>query len=144
MLAVLLLSAVGHLVGRGDYAPVPNADPGPGAEISEVERLAALLIAALDRTCPGLKAYADDLTFEGVEDNFSFADGDVQRIGIIYRVADDPEVIPGRFLASGHTCYFELSRDARRLMIAKSACVRVCRASADYDGNFVKVLSGEE
>lgn len=145
--ALLLLSVLGQLVagwGTSDNEPKPRVEPRVSAGETEVERLAGVLVAALDRACPGLEVYADDLTFEGVEDNFTVADGDAQRIGIIYRVADAPEVIPGRFLASGHRCHFELSRDASRLMIAKSACVRVCKASADFEQDLIEVLANQE
>lgn len=78
------------------------------------------------KACPGLVKYAADLTFAGVEDNFSFAPVHAQRIEVMYLVAKDPKLVPADYRSSGDTCYFSLSPDGSKLAISKSACAKLC------------------
>jgi len=89
----------------------------------------AILVKASPRIqaiCPGLATYAADLRRERTEDNFDYAPANAQRVSMIYRVAEDPALIPGPYGAAGHRCDFDVSRDGKTLTIGKTACARVC------------------
>jgi PBP1b-binding outer membrane lipoprotein LpoB len=73
-------------------------------------------------TCPGLQKYWSDLQFAGIEDNLSFAPENAKRIEIKFSVSESPERIPSSYRAAGHTCFFSVSPDGKKLGISKSPC----------------------
>ena len=83
------------------------------------------------KACPGLVKYAGDLTFNGVEDNYSIAPAHAQRIEVMYRVAETPKYVPAEYRTSGHMCFFSLSPDGSTLSISKSACANLCLDSTN-------------
>lgn len=92
------------------------------------------------KACPGLTKYAGDLTFDGVEDNYSFAPDHAKRIEVKYRVAESPKQVPAEYRASGNTCFFSLSPDGSKLTVSKSACAKVCLDSAGATSDTVMPL----
>jgi hypothetical protein len=77
-------------------------------------------------TCPGVQKYWSDLQFAGIEDNLSYAPENTKRIEIKFSVSESPAKIPGSYRAAGHTCFFSVSPDGKKLSISKSPCASLC------------------
>ena len=93
----------------------------------EVVTLLAASWPKVLKACPGLQKYAADMQFAGVENNFSFAPPDAQRIDIVFKVSDQPRSIPSEYKAMGHSCYYSVNRSGNGLAISKSPCTAICR-----------------
>ncbi len=80
----------------------------------------------IKQACPGLNKYASSLQFDGIEENFSYAPEHAQRVSIKFKIPDNDQNIPLNYVANGHTCYLEVSRDGKTLTVSKNACKAVC------------------
>ncbi len=98
----------------------------PDNASAEVKQLLQTNWPKVKQFCPGLDKYADALQFDKIEDNFSFAPSDAQRVSIEYIIKTDQHKTPGYMLA-GNRCFFEISRDGKTLMIDKGACKSLCK-----------------
>ena len=117
----------------------PSLNPNiPDNTKPEVKQLLQANWPKIKQACPGLDKYAKDLQPYGVEDNFDYADPDVQRASTKFKVSDKAE-IPAEYRSRGHTCFFEVSRDGSKLTIPKRACMSICLdkdMSKDNSGQF--------
>lgn len=78
-------------------------------------------------TCPGLTKYSSEMTFEQIYENFGIStDKSAERISVQVKMPTGPTIIPAEYRTYGHTCYFEVSRDGKALLIAKGACQSAC------------------
>ena len=80
----------------------------------------------MKQACPGLDKYAESLQFDKVEDNFSYAPSDAQRVSIEYLIKENQNKTPG-YMLSGNRCFFDISRDGKLLSIDKGACKSLCQ-----------------
>lgn len=84
------------------------------------------VLPKLLEACPGLNDYAPDLTFVGLDDMSDPIFKESSGVGMKFKVADRPSIVPGRFLVGGHTCEYRVTTDLRTLIIQKTACASVC------------------
>lgn len=70
------------------------------------------------KACPGLDRFASALQPQGVESN--------QRLDVVFEVKEGDASIPSNYMASGHRCFFGISRDGASLAVAKEGCKAVC------------------
>lgn len=69
--------------------------------------------------CHGLDKYAEDLTFEGIQDNYD--------TDFVFKVADNPKNSTlASYVAGGHRCFFGVSQNGQALSISKMACKSLC------------------
>jgi hypothetical protein len=59
--------------------------------------------------------------------------GEMSRVEVKFKVAENPKIIPNGFRAWGHTCGYGISSRGETLRIQKSVCVSVC-LDRNYDG----------
>lgn len=91
--------------------------------------------------CPGFNRYASDMSFAGIEDNLAYAPDDAKRIEVKFKVTESPVRIPVSYRAFGHTCYFGVTPDGKKLTISKSPCASICANSEiSTTGNYEKPL----
>ena len=112
----------------------------PGNVSKGVKETVATAWPKAVKACPGFKKYEGDLSFKGVEDNYSYAPDNAKRIEVIFKVSESPKQIPSAYRAFGHTCYFSLSPDGSTLSISKSSCASVCADQSGLNGDFAKKL----
>ena len=126
--------AVAMLIACSDEKP-SSAQPLPAVTVPTTASagVADVVAAAWPKAiqaCPGLVKFATDLSFVGVEDNYSVAPPHARRIDVKFKVAESPKQVPAEYRAFGHTCFFSLSPDGTKLSIAKTACASICLDSA--------------
>lgn len=99
-------------------------------EKSQVSRSAKVfaqeMLPKLLEACPGLNGYAPDLTFNGLNDMSNPIIKEWSGIGLQFVVADQPSLIPSRFMARGHVCEYRITPDRQTLIIQKTVCASVC------------------
>lgn len=131
---------IGLMYGAGVQAADVAVVPVPRSASNGVKEAVSSAWPKALKACPGLSKYASDLAFVGVEDNYDYAPKQVQRIEVMFKIAENPERIPASFRAAGHTCYFSLAPDGRKLTISKSPCAALCLDGDVPPGDFVKLL----
>lgn len=84
----------------------------------ESQNLVKQYAPAIPDLCPGFAKYQGEFESFSIQDNYN--------IDVVFKIPDAAGGIPGDFVAYGHTCYFGISRDGKKLVIPKSACQSVC------------------
>jgi hypothetical protein len=84
----------------------------------EIKQLVTMSWPKIKQLCQGLDKHADALKFKGIQNNYN--------ISVVFNIPDTSTSIPDHYMAGGHTCYFDISRDGKRLIIAKEGCKAVC------------------
>jgi len=91
--------------------------------------------------CPGLSVYASKIDFQTIEENFSYASSkEAERVSIVFKVKDNPSVVFGKYVANGHNCSFEVSRDGSQLSVPKSACASLCEDKTIDTSEYKKAI----
>ncbi|WKB50553.1 hypothetical protein [Eleftheria terrae] len=136
--AVIAVAMV--LLSGAARAADPAAVTVPPAASKGVRETVATAWPKALKICPGLNKYAGDLTFAGVEDNYSHAPKHAQRIEVKFKISEQPTRLPATFRVAGHTCYFTLAPDGSKLSISKAACAALCLDGTPPAGDLVKPL----
>jgi hypothetical protein len=104
------------LVGCGDN-PKLEIQVAPDAR-PEVKHLIDEAWPKVKRVCSGLDRYSKALTFKRIEgyDNAT----------LVFEIPEQNSGIPSNYMADGHTCFFEISKDGKQVSIAKEGCKALC------------------
>lgn len=125
-LMVMLLVAIGALFFKCTSAPaftITLPDDTPPEAKALVENNWEKLMDA----CPGIEKYSSSLSFSGLSVLLDqWVDSRVQRVDIKFNIRNGSSTIPASYAASGHTCYFGISKDGKRAIISKRACQSIC------------------
>lgn len=84
-----------------------------GDELALVQKYAP----QIPKLCPGFKKYESELNSFSIENNYY--------IDILFTVPENSS-IPTEFMVHGHTCYLEISKDGKYLVVPKRACQSLC------------------
>jgi predicted small lipoprotein YifL len=133
------------LAGCGDDAPSTQPAPAkqaPPLEIKmpegvrpETKKLLTAAWPKIRQACSGLDTYAASLREQSVEEGY--------RPGITVKIPESDTGIPGEYMARGHTCFFDVSKDGRRLVIAKEGCQNLCLdRQRESNGDLTLFLTG--
>ncbi|PZO16086.1 MAG: hypothetical protein DCE87_06920 [Betaproteobacteria bacterium] len=91
--------------------------------------------------CPGLSAHASKIDLQTIEENFSYASSkEAERVSIVFKVKDSPSLVFGKYVANGHSCFFEVSRDGSQLSVPKSPCASLCEDKAIDASEYKKAI----
>lgn len=113
----------------------------PNGLSGEVKSLVESGWPKIKAACPGLKTYADNLEFREIYDNFSSASSkEAERVSIVFKVKESSSLVVGGHVASGHNCFFEISRDGTRLSIPKRPCASLCEDRAIENSEYKKSI----
>ena len=81
------------------------------------------------------------LSIKKVDDNFSYASSkDSERVSIVFKVKEISSLVIGGHVASGHNCFFDISRDGSSLSIPKRPCASLCEDRAIDDSEYKKTI----
>ena len=98
----------------------------PESTTQEAKTLIETKWSSVKEVCPGLDKYAPSLKFDGVSDNFDYAPEHAQRATIKFIISENDSLIPNKYAAWGHNCFYEILRDGSQVMIPKQACQSIC------------------
>lgn len=130
-----ILAAAFLLVGCGANEAAPPATVKRidlNASQADQQLIRAGLVT-LNKLCPGLSRYGDDL-FQHETAKIGEANLSDQRergwkraVTVELKVSDQPKAIPSSFYSAGHTCYFDVGVAAPiGVSISKRPCVSIC------------------
>jgi hypothetical protein len=136
----VVAATMGLMCGAGAQAADVTVVQVPSSASNGVKEAVSLAWPKALKACSGLSKYASDLTFVGVEDNYGYAPKQVQRIEVMFKIAENPVRIPASFRTAGRTCYFSLAPDGSKVTISKSPCAALCLDGAVPPGDLVKPL----
>lgn len=114
------LCCIALLAGCGDKAPLDLKLPD--GTTPDIQKLLTQAWPKIKENCPGLDRFADALKFKGIEDNYA--------VSVVYQIPESGTSIPDHYMAGGHTCYFDVSQDGKKLTVAKEGCKAVCLGRA--------------
>lgn len=97
-------------VGKQSIAIPESID---GDELALVQKYAP----QIPKLCPRFKKYESELNSFSIENNYY--------IDILFTVPENSS-IPTEFMVHGHTCYLEISKDGKYLVVPKRACQSLC------------------
>lgn len=145
IVGVLALVFIGWLVTQcssSSESKQPELDLTiPDGLSSEVKSLVENGWPKIKSACPGLNKYANNLEFQKIYDNFGYASSkDAERVSIVFKVKENPALVVGGHVASGHNCFFEISRDGTRLSIPKRPCASICEDRAIDNSEYKKSI----
>lgn len=113
----------------------------PDGLSGEVKSLVEIGWPKVKAACKGLNKYANDLEFQEIFDNFSYASSkDAERVSIVYKVNENSSLVIGGHVVSGHNCFFQISRDGSSLSIPKRPCASLCEDREIDDSEYKKTF----
>lgn len=129
MLFVVVVAALAGCGESGKELTFRTRDSLPAADM----QLAQQGIRTLINSCPGIARYWGDLEQQTAVDvkTASLTDereyGWKRAVSVELKVSDSPEVIPTRYHATGHHCYFDVGiSDPVGVSVAKRPCISIC------------------
>lgn len=107
----------------------------------QIKQLVTSAWPKVKQVCQGLDRHANALKFKGIEDN--------RNVSVVFQIPESGTTIPANYMAGGHTCYFDISRDGNQVTVAKEGCKAVCldralaKDEAANQGDLVLALGGK-